>query len=225
MLYSSYFGGNNADRAINLHITEDGGAILIGETKSITFPIFGVDDENIKINNGVIYDSGDPPSDIFVAKFLNNGKLNWSILFGSSGVDNIYSADYNDNRLVIVGNTNNIMDFPKDNAFKGGYMLDGFMIKLSFEALGNNNLSDDIGEIEDSMNSNMENQVNQNMKELNDNENSFDIISYGVIGLTLGIPIINIFRKNNIMDRILKRNSLSSTNNELSDYLNKIRNE
>ena len=117
------------------------------------------------------------------------------------------------------------MDFPKDNAFKGGYMLDGFIIKLSFEALGNNNLSDDIGEIEDSMNSNMENQVNQNMKELNDNENSFDIISYGVIGLTLGIPIINIFRKNNIMDRILKRNSLSSTNNEISDYLNKIRNE
>jgi len=106
LLYSTYIGGSNADRAIQIAVGGSGEAFITGTTSSSDFPV----------TQGAFQTScrGNPCSgDAFISKLSSDGTtLVYSTYLGGSGSDNAYGlALGSDGSAVIVGLSNS-SDFP-----------------------------------------------------------------------------------------------------------------
>ncbi len=224
LIYSTFFGGNNIDRGIELHLTSDGYLVMIGETKSTSYPIFGVNNDEMRLNQGIVYSEGDPPSDVFIAKFAPDGRLAWSVLFGSSGVENVFHACfYEDNKVIIVGNTFNLNDFPKSNNFVGGYLFDGYIIRADLpetilpppdEFIGYKGQDVNASEVI----SNVTNEII-----IDSEEEGLDTLSYIIIGVSGGAIAIPIIQRSGLINKLLNRNMNKDLKSDIDDYLGKLR--
>jgi uncharacterized protein (TIGR03437 family) len=127
LVYSTYLGGNNQERAESIAIDSTGAAFITGFTWSIDFPIKNALQKTI---------SGRP--DAFVAKLAPTGDhFLFATYLGGSGPD--YGEGLaldSDGNPVIVGGTSS-PDFPVKGALqtslggRGGYPGNGFITKIS----------------------------------------------------------------------------------------------
>ena len=86
--WQKVYGGSNDDKGQDLIISDDGGFLIFGSSKS---------------NDGdVSYNSGS--NDFWISKLSNSGEISWEKSFGYSGSDNGYSIiQTNDNGYLISG--------------------------------------------------------------------------------------------------------------------------
>jgi hypothetical protein len=120
--YSTFIGGNELDEAKGLDIDSSGAVYLIGETKSIDFPLVNEFDSEI----GIL--------DCFVLKLDSSGEsILYSTLVGGSSYEFPFSIAVDDSgNAYVVGIT--MGDFPIVNAYNssyGGGDVDGFIFKLN----------------------------------------------------------------------------------------------
>jgi len=224
LLYSSFFGGNNIDRGIELHMTGDGYLVMIGETKSVTYPIFGVSDASMRLNQGFEYAEGDPPSDVFIAKFAPDGRLAWSVLFGSTGVENVFHACfYGENKVIVIGNTFNNNNFPKTNAPIGGYLFDGYIARVDLPETALPPADEFNGYKGEVVNATDEiSNITSNMSTENENE-GLDMFSYIIIGISGGAIAIPVIQRTGLVNKLLNRNMNKDLKSDIDDYLGKLR--
>jgi len=107
LLWSTFLGGNDTDRAFDVAAAVDCSCYVTGETYSINFPTPNAYDN-----------SNNDGWDAFVVRFATNGSLLWgTFLGGSEGGDKGHSvAPTEDGRCYVVGTTNSD-DFPTKNAY------------------------------------------------------------------------------------------------------------
>jgi hypothetical protein len=127
IIYSTYIGGINDDRGIDIQTDAEGNAYVIGNTKSSDFPI----SKNNSINSTY---SGN--QDIFILKLNPNGSsLNYSTYIGGNNDDYCYDIAIDSlGNSYLIGETRST-NFPTTTAalntsFNGG-LTDAFVIKLS----------------------------------------------------------------------------------------------
>ena len=88
-IWSKTYGGSGEDMAHGVVATQDGGFVVVGETKSAT---------------GDINDKRYAQEDIWLTKYNSNGELIWSKTYGGSEDDYGYSVLENaDGSLVVAG--------------------------------------------------------------------------------------------------------------------------
>lgn len=107
LLWSTFLGGNGADRAYDVVAAVDCSCYVIGETFSTDFPTpYAFDDSY----NGLF--------DVFISRFATNGSLLWgTYLGGSEGSDKGYGlAASEDGMFYVIGDTYSD-DFPLLDAF------------------------------------------------------------------------------------------------------------
>jgi hypothetical protein len=129
LIYSTYLGGTDQDRGVDIAVDDGGNAYVAGQTPSPNFPT--------KNAFQATYQGGH--SDAFVSKFSTTGGLVYSTFLGGSGAEDYYMGvgivlDGGGNAYV-TGSTSST-DFPTKNAndgsFNGGlYDGDAFVTKLS----------------------------------------------------------------------------------------------
>jgi len=107
LLWSTFLGGNEIDRAFDVVAAVDCSCYIVGETSSSNFPTPNAYDST--------YNGG---FDTFVSRFATNGSLLWgTYLGGSEGSDKGYSiAPTKDGRCIVIGTTSSD-DFPTLNAY------------------------------------------------------------------------------------------------------------
>jgi hypothetical protein len=94
LLFSTFLGGERNDEPNAIAIDRDGNVYIAGRVGSTTFPT--------KRPIPGQYGGGDA----FVARFSNDGKLDWSTLFGGTGADEIFGiATGPDGDVYVVGET------------------------------------------------------------------------------------------------------------------------
>lgn len=106
VLWATFLGGNDSERALCLDLDSSGDPFLAGYTSSSDFPT----------SAGVIQEADSPSMDAFVAKFSNaDGARQWSTYLGGSGGEEIVSllVDASDNP-VVTGWTSS-PNFPVNN--------------------------------------------------------------------------------------------------------------
>ena len=205
-------------------MTGDGYLVMIGETKSVTYPIFGVSDASMRLNQGFEYAEGDPPSDVFIAKFAPDGRLAWSVLFGSTGVENVFHACfYGENKVIVIGNTFNNNNFPKTNAPIGGYLFDGYIARVDLPETALPPPDEFNGYKGEVVNATDEiSNITSNMSTENENE-GLDMFSYIIIGISGGAIAIPVIQRTGLVNKLLNRNVNKDLKNEIDDYLGKLR--
>jgi len=129
LLFSTYFGGSDHDRSININIDKRSSVYITGETSSQDFPV----------KNAYQDTYGGGKADAIFAKFKQNCKqLVFSTFLGGSGEADSRMERSDD---VIFGNNGSIYlvgitpsdDFPIKNAYQGSYGGgdgDAFIIKF-----------------------------------------------------------------------------------------------
>jgi len=107
LLWSTFLGGNDTDRAYDVAAAVDCSCYVTGNTYSINFPTPNAYDN-----------SNNDGWDAFVVRFATNGSLLWgTFLGGSEGGDIGHSvASTEDGRCYVVGTTTSD-DFPIKNAY------------------------------------------------------------------------------------------------------------
>ncbi len=124
LLYSTYFGGSQLDRAYGIAVDPAGNAFIAGNTLSRDFPT----------KNPFQSASGGGLGDAFVAKFATNGALAYSSYLGGSGNDQAYDVARDDDGNVIVTGFTTSQNFPTVKAvyskFRGG-SDDAFISKIN----------------------------------------------------------------------------------------------
>ena len=94
LLFSTFLGGERNDEANAMAIDKDGNVYIAGRVGSSAFPV--------KRPIAGKYGGGDG----FIARFSNDGKLDWSTLFGGTGVDEIFGLAVGpDGDVYVVGET------------------------------------------------------------------------------------------------------------------------
>lgn len=130
LVYSTYLGGSNTDRAYGIAVDSSGNAYVTGETYSLNFPTAN------PLQGTKVGCDGTPscsPNDAFVTKFNATGsQLIYSTYFGGSNEDvgNDIAVDSSEN-VYLTGQTNST-DFPTWNPaqpFSRG-SRDAFVAKL-----------------------------------------------------------------------------------------------
>ena len=123
LLYSTYFGGSDADYGFVMTIDDSANIYIAGKTISTDFPVKNAFSEN--------YNNGD---DIFLLKFnITNNNLIFSSYLGGSG--NEYPrclAVKKPGDIYLCGDTES-SDFPVKNSVELNYQgnRDGFILKFS----------------------------------------------------------------------------------------------
>jgi hypothetical protein len=95
--WSRFFGGSSDDYPNSIVGLENGDFYLTGTTRSWEsdgFPVQAVGNASDITKNDVTYNGG--YADMFVAKFLNNGTLNWCRYYGGAGNDGQGRLNYNE---------------------------------------------------------------------------------------------------------------------------------
>ena len=86
--WQKVYGGSNDDKGQDLIISDDGGFLVFGSSKS--------NDGDVSYNSGSY--------DFWISKLSNSGEISWEKSFGYSGSDNGYSIiQTNDNGYLISG--------------------------------------------------------------------------------------------------------------------------
>ncbi len=124
LLWSTYFGGNDFDRAQGISVAKDGSCYITGRTSSVNFPT--------KEAYSDTYNGG---YDVFVSKFDTEGGLLWSTYLGGSYSERVGDIVVsNDGSCYVTGETDSV-DFPVKNAFDDSYNGDSdtYISKFSTE--------------------------------------------------------------------------------------------
>lgn len=125
ILWSSYIGGNDSERALAVDLDSAGNPVIAGFTYSTDFPT----------TPGALQETVRSSMESFVAKFrAGDGSREWSTYVGGLHVDEIVSVqlDANDNPLITGWTTSpnfHVNDLGYDNTHNGGE--DIFVSRLS----------------------------------------------------------------------------------------------
>ncbi len=126
LLWSSYLGGSNQDRAFAIAIVDDGSCFVLGNTNSSDFPV-----------KNAYNDTFSGYEDLFVSKFSSDGVLLWGTFLGGSDYDRGNGISVTKDGCCFVTGRTASTNFPVKNAYesihKGSY--DTFVSK--FNANGN----------------------------------------------------------------------------------------
>jgi hypothetical protein len=135
--YSTYFGGSNAERIVDLAIDSEGNVVVFGGTYSKDIPTLNAFQD--EYGGGTMTEPLHLMGDCFVAKFSDGGELLWSSYLGGSELDDpVRILIGNDDELVLIGVTQS-EDFPvTDDALQssyGGGESDCFLSVLSSDGV------------------------------------------------------------------------------------------
>lgn len=123
IVYSSFLGGSNNDRAYGIGIDAAGNTYIAGRTFSPDFPVLG----------GVqAFRAGD--YDAFVTKFDTSGStMVYSTYLGGLGFDEALALAVTPAGEVVIGGDTSSSDFPTSVPFQAalGGSIDGFVARLS----------------------------------------------------------------------------------------------
>lgn len=107
LLYSSYFGGNDDDRAFGLALAPGGEVFISGSTFSTNLPmVTPFQNSNRGFNDG------------FIARFASNGVLTYSTYFGGTGSDTTTFVKNQGTDVVVFGGSTGSADYPVANAIQ-----------------------------------------------------------------------------------------------------------
>jgi uncharacterized repeat protein (TIGR01451 family) len=128
LMYSTYLGGNQADRAHGIVVDGSGGTYIIGRTASLNFPVF-------QATQGT---HGGGVSDVFITGLNASGTaLTYSSFYGGNGTDIGWAIDaVPDGSAVVIAGETNSTNLPLVGAFQpaiasGFAMPDGFLARIS----------------------------------------------------------------------------------------------
>ena len=132
--YSTFFGGSNAERLIDVAVDSEGNVVVFGGTFSTDIP-------TLNAYQGE-YRGGDMPErplgmgDCYVAKFSDGGELLWASYLGGGELESPRRMLIHDDEVILIGETQS-EDFPiTADALQpsyGGGDSDGFITVLSSE--------------------------------------------------------------------------------------------
>jgi hypothetical protein len=120
LTFATYLGGADADEAHGIALGPDGSLIVVGETRSVDFPVALA---RQPVGAGL---------DGFVTKIAPGGTLAWSTFHGGQTSDSIFAVAVDAAGAVAVAGTTNSPDFPLQQAAQGrqaGY--DAFVSRFS----------------------------------------------------------------------------------------------
>jgi hypothetical protein len=120
LLFSTFLGGERNDEPNAIAIDRHGNVYIGGRTNSSTFPV--------KNPLAGKYGGGDA----FLARFNNDGKLDWSTLVGGTGADEIFDIAIGpDDDVYVVGDTSSV-EIGTKGAWSPTYLgLSGFAARIS----------------------------------------------------------------------------------------------
>ena len=114
LLWSSYLGGSNRDRAFAIAIVDDGSCFVLGNTNSSDFPV-----------KNAYNDTFSGYEDLFVSKFSSDGVLLWGTFLGGSDYDRGTGISVTKDGCCFVTGRTVSTNFPVKNAYesihKGSY--------------------------------------------------------------------------------------------------------
>ncbi len=122
LLWATYFGGSDNDRALGVGVDREGNLYVVGVTASSDFPVAGAFQSTKRGG-----------TDAFIAKFSSDGQRLWATYYGGGG-DDVATAIAVDNQgfIAVTGYTSST-DFPiTSNAVQpmlAGY-TDAFLVQL-----------------------------------------------------------------------------------------------
>ncbi|MBL8216929.1 MAG: SBBP repeat-containing protein, partial [Bryobacterales bacterium] len=127
LIYSTYIGGSQEDRALAIAVDSSNAAYIAGTTSSSNFPLLGA------IYGTFLGAPGLTPRDAFVTKLSAAGALAYSTYLPGSNEDTALSIAVDSTGAAYVGGFTRSTDFPTANPLRasnaGG--LDGFVTKLN----------------------------------------------------------------------------------------------
>jgi hypothetical protein len=117
----TYIGGNSADEFFGIQVTADSGAVVVGRTASLDFPV----------TVGAQQDTMAGNYDVAIIRFASNGNCLWSTYYGGTNFDGAYQVIAIDSIFAICGMTNST-DLPMMNATQlaNGGSYDAFILVL-----------------------------------------------------------------------------------------------
>jgi len=125
LIWGTYFGGSDQDEGYGVATDQSGNVYITGTTGSKT----GV------ATNGSYQKSLNGVWDAFLAKFDNNGKIQWSTYFGGDSITTVWSvATDRGGNIYIVGYTNCKIGIASSAAFQtsfGGGQYDAYLAKFN----------------------------------------------------------------------------------------------
>jgi hypothetical protein len=131
--YSTYLGGSNEDRIIDVAVDSEGNIVVVGGTYSTDIPTLNaIQDE---YGGGAVPEHLFSMGDCYIAKFSNGGELLWASYFGGSELEYSLRVGIGDDDEVIFIGITESEDFPiTDDAIQPSYrggVSDGFLAVLS----------------------------------------------------------------------------------------------
>jgi len=134
--YSTYFGGSNVDRLVDVAVDSEGNVLVFGGTFSTDLPTKNAFQG--EYGGGVVPEHLRGMGDCYVAKFSDRGDLSWASYLGGGGLENPRRMLIHDDEVLLLGETQS-EDFPiTDDAVQpsyGGGDSDGFLTVLSSEGV------------------------------------------------------------------------------------------
>ena len=131
--YSTYLGGSDVDRLVDVAVDSEGNVLVFGGTFSMDLPTLNA--YQGEYGGGVVPEHLYGMGDCYVAKFSDGGELLWASYLGGGGLENprrMLTGD--DDEVILLGDTQS-EDFPvTDDAVQpsyGGGDADGFLTVLS----------------------------------------------------------------------------------------------
>lgn len=107
LLYSTYYGGNDDDRAFGLALAPTGEVFISGSTFSTNLPtVTPFQNINRGFNDG------------FIARFSNTGALSYATYFGGTGSDTTTFVKNQGLDVVVFGGSTGSADYPVANAIQ-----------------------------------------------------------------------------------------------------------
>jgi Beta-propeller repeat len=112
LLWSTYFGGSQLDRASDIATDSSGNLYVVGTTSSPDFPVTA----------GVVQPTFTNGTNAFVSKFTSGGKLIWSTYLGATPTEGNSIAIDSQGNVFVAGDTNTVSN------------QDGFVTELNSTA-------------------------------------------------------------------------------------------
>lgn len=132
--YSTYLGGSDVDRLVDVAVDSEGNVLVFGGTFSMDLPTLNA--YQGEYGGGVVPEHLYGMGDCYVAKFSDGGELLWASYLGGGELESPRRILVDDDEVILLGETQS-EDFPiTDDAIQpsyGGGDGDGFLTVLSSE--------------------------------------------------------------------------------------------
>jgi hypothetical protein len=132
--YSTYLGGSDVDRLVDVAVDSEGNVLVFGGTFSMDLPTLNA--YQGEYGGGVVPEHLYGMGDCYVAKFSDEGELLWASYLGGGELESPRRILVDDDEVILLGETQS-EDFPiTDDAIQpsyGGGDGDGFLTVLSSE--------------------------------------------------------------------------------------------